>query len=144
MLQLLTSKRVLAAALVCICASSVASAQSADDIMAKIRAERAAEQATSRERETRFRNDMEEQRKLNAKAQADKSAAEARTKRLDGSYAENEKKIKELNELLKVNQGNLCELFGVTRQVAGDTLTDLSASLVNSQLVTKEGQDSRI
>ena len=146
MLQLLTSKRVFAAALVAciVCASSVASAQTADDIMSKIRAERAAEQQVARDREGRARTDMEEQRKLNAKAQADKSVADARTKRLDSSYAENEKKIKELNDLLKVNQGNLGELFGVTRQIAGDTLSELSGSLVNSQLNVKTGDEDRV
>jgi biopolymer transport protein ExbB len=145
MLQLLTSKRVLAAALVaCIaCASSVATAQNPDDIMAKIRAERAVEQQTSRDREARARGDMEEQRKLNAKAQADKNTADARTKQLDSTYAVNEKKIRELNDLLKVNQGNLGELFGVTRQVAGDSLSELSSSLVSSQLITKPGEESR-
>ncbi len=146
MLQLLTSKRVLAAAMVAciVCASSVVSAQSAEDIMAKIRAERATEQQTSRDREARARNDMEDQRKLNAKAQADKNTADARTKQLDAAYASNEKKIKELNDLLKVNQGSLGELFGVTRQVAGDALSDLSGSMVNSQLVTKAGEEDRI
>ncbi len=144
MLQLITSKRVLAAALVCIFGVTTANAQTADDLMAKIRAERTAEQQIARDRETRFRNEMEDIRKLNSKVQADKSAAEARTHRLDASYAENEKKIKELNDLLKVNQGNLGELFGVTRQVAGDALSDLSASLYNSQVTAKPGQEGRV
>ena len=145
MLQLLTTKRMLAVALLCMAGvSSLASAQTAEDIMAKIRAERAAEQQVGRDREAKFRNDMEEQRKLNTKAQADKNVADARTKRLDASYAENEKKIKELGELLKVNQGNLGELFGVTRQVAGDASSELNGSLVNSQLKTKSGEETRV
>jgi len=127
--------------------SSMAGAQvSAEDILAKIRAEGANEQNIAREREARFRNEMEEQRKQTAKVQADKNVADARTKRLDGQYAENEKRIKELNELLKVNQGNLGELFGVTRQVAGDTLSMMSSSLITTQMdaALKPGQETRV
>ncbi|MES2605519.1 MAG: MotA/TolQ/ExbB proton channel family protein [Pseudomonadota bacterium] len=166
MLQFLTTKRLLVASAI-LCVSSLGSvANAADeaaaaaqpaapaaapapafpDLMPKVRAERTAEQNVAKERETRFRAEMEEQRKLNAKAQADRTAAEARTNRLDAQFAENETRIAELNELLTTNQGNLGELFGVTRQVAGDTLGILSASLVNTQLAASqtEGQENRI
>jgi biopolymer transport protein ExbB len=104
------------------------------DLMAKIRAERESLQALNRERESRFRAEMEEQRRLNTKAQADRNAAEALTNRLDAAFAANEIRIEELGALLLVNQGSLGELFGVTRQVAGDALGLLSASLINTQV----------
>ncbi|MEY4642072.1 MAG: hypothetical protein RLZZ227_2066 [Pseudomonadota bacterium] len=77
---------------------------------------------------------MEDQRKLNANAQQRRNAAEARINRLDAQFADNEKRIEELNALLLVNQGNLGELFGVTRQIAGDALGQLSESLNNTQM----------
>lgn len=114
------------------------------DLMAKIRAEREAVQAQNREREARFRAEMEEQRRLNTQAQADRNAAEARSNRLDAAFTANEQRIEELNALLLVNQGNLGELFGVTRQVAGDALGILSGSLVNTQLRGTEGEEDRV
>lgn len=129
------------------CFSSMAGAQvSAEDILAKIRAERTNEQNIAREREARFRNDMEEQRKLTQKVQADKNVADARTKRLDAQYADNEKRIKELKALLEVNQGNLGELFGVTRQVAGDALNILNSSMITTQVdaALKPGEETRV
>jgi biopolymer transport protein ExbB len=114
------------------------------DLMPKIRAEREAVQAQNREREARFRAELEEQRRLNNQAQADRNAAEALTNRLDAAFAANETRIEELNALLTVNQGNLGELFGVTRQVAGDALGILSGSLVNTQFKAAEGEEDRV
>jgi len=164
MLQLLNTKRLLMAAAI-VCAASLVQAADAPaqaaapaptaapapaapavDYMAKIRAERTALQAIAKEREARFRSEMEDQRKLNAKAQADRTAAEARSKRLDENFSANEKRIAELNDLLTVNQGNLGELFGVTRQVAGDVVGTLSSSMTNTQLAAgvPEGQEDRL
>ncbi|HTQ98722.1 MAG TPA: MotA/TolQ/ExbB proton channel family protein [Candidatus Acidoferrum sp.] len=149
MLQLFSLKRALAISFVGLglaSASVMAQQISVEELMNRIRAERTNDQNVTRDRENRFRTEMDEQRKQTAKVQADKATADAKTKRLDAEYADNEKKIKELNELLKVNQGNLGELFGVTRQVAGDTLSTFSASLVTTQLDAslKKGQETRL
>jgi biopolymer transport protein ExbB len=45
---------------------------------------------------------------------------------------------------LDIAEGNLGELFGVTRQIAGDTAGVLSESLVNTQIKTPEGQEDRL
>jgi biopolymer transport protein ExbB len=143
MSQFLTTKRVLLAVALC-CISSlgqVVSAQPLPDLMEKVRAEKAAIQTLNREREARFRADMEEKRKLNTDVQQKKTAAEARTNQLDAAFATNEKAIEELNGLLKVNQGNLGELFGVTRLVAGDALGVLTESLNNTQLSINAGNE---
>ena len=103
-------------------------------------------QALNKQREDLFRKAMEDQRKLNADAQQRRNAAEARTNRLDAQFADNEKRIEELNALLLVNQGNLGELFGVTRQIAGDALGQLSESLNNTQMALslQPGQEGRL
>jgi len=127
-------------------APAAAPAPAFPDLMARVRAERTAIQDLNKEREARFRSAMEDQRKLNADAQQKRNAAEARTNRLDGEFAANEKRIAELNALLLVNQGNLGELFGVTRQIAGDALGQLNSSLNNVQLAggLKEGEETRL
>jgi biopolymer transport protein ExbB len=156
MLRNLNLKQVVASAILCClsCISLAAEAPAAaapapapaaapapafPDLLARVRAERTAIQAISKEREARFRSAMEDQRKLNADAQQRRNAAEARTNRLDGEFAANEKRIDELNALLTVNQGNLGELFGVTRQIAADALGQLSSSLNNVQLANGLG-----
>lgn len=164
MLRKLNLKQVVASALLCCIAgtgfTAEAPAQAAapaaapaapaappfPDLMAKIRAERAALQEINREREQRFRAELEEQRRLNADAQQKRRAAEARTNQLDADFAANEKRIEELNALLTVNQGNLGELFGVTRQVAGDALGVLTDSVSNTQVAIgiAEGEETRL
>ena len=127
-------------------APAAAPAPAFPDLLARVRAERTAIQAISKEREARFRSAMEDQRKLNADAQQRRNAAEARTNRLDAAFAANEIRIDELNALLTVNQGNLGELFGVTRQIAADALGQLSSSLNNVQLANglEAGAENRL
>src|SRR5690606_6567246 len=63
---------------------------------------------------------------------------------LDRQYADNEQTIADMNNRLQVAQGNLGELFGVTRQIAGDVSGVLSGSLINTQLVTPPGEENRV
>jgi biopolymer transport protein ExbB len=143
MSQFLTTKRVLLTVAFCCMSSlgSVATAQSFDNLIEKVRTEKAAIQTLNRERESRFRADLDAKRKLNADVQQKKTAAEARTNQLDAAFIANEKAIEELNGLLQVNQGNLGELFGVTRLVAGDALGVLTESLNNTQLSSNVGAE---
>jgi hypothetical protein len=71
-----------------------------------------------------------------------RNAAEARSNALDRQWNDNEKRIAETQALLTDKQGNLGELFGVTRQVAGDAATVLSQSLVTTRYAAPtEGED---
>jgi biopolymer transport protein ExbB len=68
--------------------------------------------------------------------------AEARSNALDRQWNDNETRIREVQQLLNQNEGNLGELFGVTRQVAGDAASVLQASLVSTQIGTPtEGEE---
>lgn len=49
-----------------------------------------------------------------------------------------------MNLLLEQHQGNLGELFGVTRQIAGDAAGVLDNSMVNAELKVIEGQENRV
>lgn len=115
-----------------------------DQLMAKIREFNTQVTNTAKEREARFKEEFEKQRKLTADTVALRNAAEARSNSLNTQIADNKARIIELQELLDVNLGNLGELFGVTRQIAGDTAGELSESLVNTQLVTPAGQENRL
>jgi len=100
------------------------------------------ERALAREREQRFRAELQRQERLAQEATARRNAAEARSNALDRAWNENEKTLAETQALLTESQGNLGELFGVTRQVAGDAATVLQGSVLSSQYgVPAEGEE---
>jgi biopolymer transport protein ExbB len=91
------------------------------------------------ERERRFANAREDQREMLADAKGKEARAEARSQALEKEYQEKEVTIAELEEALEQRMGNLGELFGVTRQIAGDTRGNIEASITSAQY-----DDSRI
>jgi biopolymer transport protein ExbB len=100
------------------------------------------ERALAQEREQRFRAALQREERRAQEAQQRRNAAEARSTALDRQWNDNEKRIAETQALLTDKQGNLGELFGVTRQVAGDAATALSQSLLTTQYGTPtEGED---
>jgi len=100
------------------------------------------ERQLAQEREGRFRAALQRQERLAQEATQRRNAAEARSNALDKQWNENEQKIAETNALLTERQGNLGELFGVTRQVAGDAATVLSQSMLSTQYETPaQGED---
>ena len=61
-------------------------------------------------------------------------AAQQRSDKLQQNFDRNEKKIASLKAKLNERSGSLLELFGVVRQVAGDTEAILEESLVSTQI----------
>lgn len=111
----------------------VPQATSADDLLRRVREGFEVEKAEDRRREERFKNAREEQKQMLAEAKAREAREEARSQRLEKDYQEKEVKIAELEEALEQRMGNLGELFGVTRQIAGDTRGNVEASITTSQ-----------
>jgi biopolymer transport protein ExbB len=101
------------------------------------------ERQLSQEREQRFRAEMQRIERQATEALQRRNAAEARSTALDRQWTANEQTIAETNTLLAERQGNLGELFGVTRQVAGDAATMLSQSLLSTQYSVPEGGEER-
>ncbi|HLF11450.1 MAG TPA: MotA/TolQ/ExbB proton channel family protein [Gammaproteobacteria bacterium] len=101
------------------------------------------ERRVAQERLTRFRNEQQRQERLAQEAVTRRNNAEARSVALDRQWQANEGRIAELTELLRQHEGNLGELFGVTRQVAGDAATVLQQSLVTTQYVTPPDGEER-
>jgi biopolymer transport protein ExbB len=100
------------------------------------------ERRLTQERLARFRAEQQKVERQAQEATQRRNAAEARSNALDKTWNENEKRIAEINNLLKQRQGNLGELFGVTRQVAGDAANVLQASILSTQYGTpKEGAE---
>jgi biopolymer transport protein ExbB len=100
------------------------------------------ERQLAQEREQRFRAALQAAERQAQEATQRRNAAEARSNALDRQWNDNEQKIAETTALLTERQGNLGELFGVTRQVAGDAATVLSQSVLSTQYgMTTEGEN---
>ncbi len=105
----------------------------ADELLQEVLKGWEVEKVEDKERERRFANAREEQRKLLAAAKAKEARAEARSQALEKEYQEKEVTIAELEDALEQRMGNLGELFGVTRQIAGDTRGNIEASITTAQ-----------
>ena len=109
------------------------SAQSLDSLLKQVKQARAEEARMNKQREAEFLKDKNRQAQLLANAKAKLAAEKARGEKLKQQFDENEQKLAEAEETLERRQGNLGELFGVVRQVAGDVAGVLDASLVSAQ-----------
>ena len=108
-------------------------AKSLDALLLEVREGFGHERAENLEREERFKTRQAEQAQLLAEALATVAALEARSDSLERSFEKNDVELGELEDSKTQKLGNLGELFGVVRQVAGDTAGNVEASLVNAQ-----------
>lgn len=117
-------------------------AKSLDELLRQVRGQRAKERKANANREAEFRQKKAQQQQLLAEARAQRDAAVARSEELEEVFEQNENEIPELQETLRNRLGTLGELFGVVRQVAGDTRGFLEGSIVSAQLPGRaEGLD---
>jgi biopolymer transport protein ExbB len=93
-----------------------------------------AENSQNSKREAAFRADKANQKKLLTVALQEKDQEEIRSEELEAIFEDNELEIPRLQEQLRNRLGTLGELFGVVRQVAGDTLGFVETSLVSAQI----------
>ena len=107
--------------------------ESLDELLEKVRTSRIENQAINKQREAEFRSQKSEQQRLLREAQGTRDRLERRSTELEASFNENEIRITQLGEQLRNRLGNLGELFGVVRQVAGDTRGVLDGSLATAQ-----------
>jgi biopolymer transport protein ExbB len=109
-------------------------ASSLEDLLQEIRDGGRAQREENTKREAEFRATRARQEELLARAEVAKAAEEERSATLERQFEENETRIPELQETLRGRMGALGELFGVVRQVAGDTQALVQQSLISAQL----------
>ena len=107
--------------------------ESLDDLLDKVRKSRIQNEAINKQREAEFRAKKSEQQRLLREARGTRDRLERRSEELERSFNENEIRITQLEDQLRNRLGNLGELFGVVRQVAGDTRGVLDGSLATAQ-----------
>jgi biopolymer transport protein ExbB len=108
-------------------------ADTLDQLLQQVRQSRAQLSAENQAREQRFQQSRNEQQALLRQAQQELAAEERRSDQLTSQFNSNEQSLSELSETLRLQLGNFGELFGVVRQVSGDTVGLIRSSLVTAQ-----------
>ena len=115
-------------------ASEAQRVQSLRELLERVRGGWRAERREDKQREARFRSQRDDQERLLQETLATLAAEESRSEQLESDFETNEIELAQLEETLAERLGVLGELFGVVRQVAGDTRSNIETSLVSSQL----------
>lgn len=128
------NRRVLALTLALLPALAVAAEPlSPDQLLQRIRSERAAEVTAMQSREQAFIAERGERAQLLAGARSSLSTQKAEAERLKAEFDRQESQLAEQEKLLTQRVGHLGELFGVVRQSAGDVAGQWQDSLLNAQ-----------
>ena len=114
-------------------------AQSLQQLLDRVRAGRVTDSAEFAAREAEFRKNRDRQNALLKKIQADIAREERRSERLEKTFNQNELKLAELEGLLNERLGVFGELFGIVRQVAGETRGQIEDSLISGELRDRAG-----
>ena len=112
--------------------------QSLQELLEQTRTIHAQEEQANAERVKRFEADRDHQAALLSQAEEQTRTLESASHQLSSEYDANDKQIAALEAQLKDREGNLGELFGVTRQVAGDLSTVLDQSMISAQFPDRE------
>lgn len=115
---------------------SLSSAQTLDDVLAEARSVREAAQALFQQRVAEFNaTPAAEQQRLIQQAAVARTAIAATVQEKTNTFSANDLEISRLATELrdKANALGLSEVFGLARQIAGDTTTILEQSLINAQ-----------
>ena len=109
------------------------SAASLAELLQAARQEATKVSRENRERLRRFETERNNQRALLRQAKADRDAAQRQADRLKALFDNNERKLEDLQDTFRIQSGNMGEMFGVVRQVAGDVKGIIDASMVSVQ-----------
>lgn len=124
----------------------VYAAATLDDLLESVRTVRAHEEQAFKERSSAFNAAAPAQQdQMLKEALAKKQALASTSDSLSAQFSANELKINEMKKTLrdKATALGLSEIFGLSRQVAGDAATVLRQSLISTEYPAKPGEQSR-
>lgn len=110
-----------------------AETQSLDSLLQQVKQERISEKKLNKKREQEFLSERANKQALLKKAKAALKAEQARAKRLQQAFSNNETKLAAKEVELDNAKGTLGEMFGVVRQAAGEAIGRISTSIVSAQ-----------
>jgi biopolymer transport protein ExbB len=111
---------------------------SMDALLKRVKAGWNGERKENRDREAAFAKARADQQRLLNDAKNTRAALERRSESLETQFEGNEIALTQLEETLTERLGALGELFGVVRQVSGDTRSLLEGSVVSAQIPGRE------
>lgn len=117
---------------------------SLDQLLQQVRESRSRLSAENQAREQRFLQDRDARQALLDQVRQALAEEQDRSERLSARFNANEARLAEMNENLRLELGNFGELFGVVRQVSGDTAGRVRTSLVTAQHPEREQQAERL
>jgi len=105
-----------------------------NELLEKVRRSQQQQEVTNSQREQRFLAEKDAQKQRLQSLQEAFEAEQRRSAELQQTFDKNEQKIASLQTQLQARSGALLELFGVYRQVAGDTAALFKDSLISTQI----------
>jgi biopolymer transport protein ExbB len=139
--------RCVALAALTVAAPSAFAQESLDTLLEEVRTVRAEEVKTFEQRAAEFNaaSAAQQQQMLTA-AQAKRDALSGTSKTLSDQFSANEIKISEVRKQLreKATGLGLTEVFGISRQAAGDAAATMRQSLISTQFPLAEGEAGRV
>ena len=109
------------------------SAESLQELYKQISGDIKKEATHNTEREKKFKAAADQQKAMLADVKAKLAAQQKLREQLKTTFDANETELAEITTLLDQRTGNLGELFGVFRQMAGDTQSLMVGSLITAQ-----------
>ena len=100
--------------------------------------------AENQQRLNEFMRERNRQQAMLNNARAELAREEARSNRLKNQFDTNERELEQLSETLRIRVGDMGELFGVVRQVAGDSKGVVDSSLISAQFPDRGDVASRL
>lgn len=119
-------------------AQESAPATSLQELLNRVSQGRTTDNKANDERVREFTRAKAAQQRLLDEAKAAVVREERLSEQLEATFQENEIRLAELEAVLEERLGAFGELFGVVRQVAGDTRGQLGQSLISSQMPDRE------
>jgi biopolymer transport protein ExbB len=110
---------------------------SLEELLKQVREQGGQSASENRRREQEFRERRNDQKAILDRTRAELRQQEVRSERLKAQFDANEKQLEDLNESLRIRVGDMGELFGVVRQVAGDTKGIIESSLISAELTQR-------
>jgi len=107
-------------------------AHSSDDLITKAKTESVRQGQHNLERESAFQQTENELKSIKASLLKQRNGLQARNDQLAAQFAENEKKLAQLEEKLRLETGSLGEVFGVVRQNAKQLESELDSSVTSA------------
>ncbi|WKE64450.1 MotA/TolQ/ExbB proton channel family protein [Gallaecimonas kandeliae] len=119
-------------------------AKTLEQLLQQVQKDRLSDGKINKEREQEFLSERADKQALLSKAKRDLADEQARGKKLEAQFSDNEKTLAELEEKLTLAVGNMGEMFGVVRQVAGDANSRFQTSIISAQYPGRDKEMSEL